>query len=293
MITLQTIRDTVIDWIEDDSDTAIIDRTINGQLRFVCRREFEGLRRSADVTPDSDGVITVPPLCQNILGIYEQCAYGTMPKFGFMARTARPRADEPRSNRYLYHPYESSRTAGATGLVLGGTQGGDTLTEESGTSITADMAGKELVLAGDNTRYLIVSATADTSMTIFPTLRLYDSSVLAGTVDPVGTKRYVLTKPDGNIYTDAVTIDYQIEHPALVLADDPLLIPMERTVALLTVQQFLQQSKYDVDAERLERAIMSAQLTEYGSEPSNSQDNVPKDTSFAFRTKRGIHYRRR
>ena len=240
MITLQTIRDTVIDWIEDDSDVELVDRTINGQLRFVCKREFEGLRRTADVAPDADGAYQVPPLSQNILAIYDQCAYGQMPQYNFMARTVRPRTDEPRTNRYLYHPSESSRVADTIGLLLGGTQGGDTLTDQTGTNpITAEMAGKELILSGDNTRYLIVTATAGVSMTIFPTLRLYDSATLAGTVNPVGTKRYMLTKPNGDLYTNTVTIDYQIEHPTLIFADDPLLIPMERTIALFTVQQFL------------------------------------------------------
>ena len=292
MITLSSIRQTVIDWIEDDSDSDLVDRTINSQLRFVCKREFEALYRSADVTPTASGVITTPAVCATVLGIYPQTSYGSLPAFNFTARTTRPRGDEPRTNRYLYHPSESTRTAGATGLVLGGTQGETTLTEQSGTPITAAMAGQELRLSGDNTRYLIVSAIADTSIEVFPSLRLYDSTTLAGTVNPSGLKQYVLTDPNGNIYTKAVTIDYQIDHPPLVLDDDELIIPMERTLALLTVQQFLQQSKYDVDAERLQNAIFEARLTEYGTEPSNQQDNAPKDTMFSFRSKRGGRGRR-
>ena len=292
MATLKDIRQTCIDWIEDDSDIPLIDRTINGQLRFVSKREFEALYRSVDVTPTSGGVITVPPVCSTILGIYPQTTYGSLPSFDFTARTGRPMSGEPRTNRYLFHPSEATRVADATGLVLGGTQGGSTLTEQSGTAITAEMAGGELKISGDTTRYLIVSAIAGTSMEVFPTLRSYDSTALAGTINPSGMKRYVLTDPSGNIYTNEVTIDYQIDHPPLVLPDDELIIPMERTIALLTVQQFLQQSKYDVDAERLDRAILDARLVEYGTEPSNQQDNAPKDTMFSFRSKRGNRTRR-
>lgn len=288
MITLNEIRQAVIDWIEDDSNTDLIDRTINSQLRFICKaNEFESLYRTADETPTAGGIFNAPPVCGRVTGLYPQVAWGELPAFSFMGRSVRPRANEPRTNRHLYHASESTRTAGATGYVLGGTQGGYTLTEVSGTAITADMAGKELKLAGDATRYLIVSAIADTSIEIFPALRLFDSQLLAGTVDPVGRKRYQLTDPSGNVYAEDVTVDFQIDHPPLTLVDDELMIPMERTLALLSVQQFLHSSKYDVDAERLQNAVFEAQITEYGTEPTNRQDNAPKDTMFAFRSKQG------
>jgi hypothetical protein len=294
MITLKSIRDIVIDWIEDDSDTDAIDRTINAQLRFVSRsHEFEGLTRTADITPDAGGIITCPAVYGTCTGIYPMTERGELPKFEFYPRTKRTRADEPRTNRYLYYPSESSREDEATGIVVAGTQGSPTLTYASGTAITDDMAGKELKIAGDNTRYLIVAAVAGTSLTVFPSLRAESYASHVATVNPSGMRKYILTYPGGALYTDSVTMDYQIDHPPLVLDDDELLIPMERTIALLTVQQFLQQSKYDVDAQRLENAIFEAKLMEYGSEPSNRQDSAPKDTMFAFRSKRGRNTGRR
>lgn len=292
MTTLKSIRDIVILWLEDESINDDIDMVINSMIRLTTTDEFEGLKRTADVTPDSDGVIVCPAAYRMALGIFPQCSYGSMPGFEFFPRTSRVRADEPRTNRYLYHTHESTRSADTTGMVLSGTQGDTTLTQVT-TAITADMEGQELKILGDNTRYLITSATADTSLEVFPSLRADSSTSLSAEVNPAGMRRYTLTYPNGNVYIDTVTVDYQMDHPPLVLDDDELLIPLERTIALLTVQQFLQQSKYDVDAQRLEDAVFLARSAEYGTEPTNRQDAAPKDTTFAFRSKRRRGYNRR
>lgn len=293
MTTLETIRQTVIDWIEDDSDETVevIDRTINSQLRYMAKtNEFDALFKSADATPGSDGVIIAPPVCNTILGIYPVVANGELATFEFFPSTSkRPRSDVARTNRYLYRPYESTRSDAISGIALSGTTGSATLT---GASVTSAMDDKELVIAGDSTRYLIASVVDGVSMTVFPSYRGTTSATLVGRITPSGTKRYILTDPYGNEYTDDVTIDYQIEHPPLVLDDDQLLIPMERTLSLMVVQQFLQQSKYDVDAQRLENAIFEARLAEYGTEPTSRSDAPPRDSMFAFRSKRTYGARR-
>jgi hypothetical protein len=294
MIKLSSIRQTVIDWIEDDSDTDIIDRTINAQIRYVTKgTTFESLFRTQDQTPTAAGVIVAPPVCQSILNIYPQVAYGSLPDFVFGPSIGRYTAGQPRPNAYLYVPTGSVLSPETTGLNLTGSIGDYTLSENGGTSITADMEGKELRLDGDDTRYLITAATASVSLDVFPPLRTNAQGGVGGTVNPEGRKEYTLLDRSGNLYTDDVTIDYKIDHPPLVLDDDELIIPLERTIALLTVQQFLKQSKYDVDAQRLREEIFEAQHVEMGTEPTAIQKSVPQDTMFAFRSRRGNARNRR
>lgn len=287
MATLKDIRDTVIIWIEDDSEPDTIDSVINSQLRYLTKTEFEGLRKTVDITPDSDGKILLPPRCNFILGIYQQTAYGDIPSFNFMSRSARQVGSEPRTNRYLYHPAESTTTASISGLVMSGDKGEYTLTEESGTAVTTDMIGKELKIAGDSTKYIVTDAVADTELSVYPAISRSSASDMRVSIEPIGSKQYILTSPDGTLHTSTVTVDYQTDHPPLIDDDSEVLVPMERTLALSTVQQFLNQSKYDVDAARLRGEILEAKLVEYSSEPSSMQDNAPKDTMFAYRSRRG------
>lgn len=292
MASLQEIRQTIIDWIEDDSDTDLIDRTINSQLRFMCKREFEALYRTIDRTPDNDGVIIEPPACDGVLGIYSKTASGKSPDFSFMGKTVRQPSGEPRTNRYLYRPTvakESDETL-RSGLS---TTAGDKLITSVISAFDDDDLGSEVRIENDPTRYIVTNVYNANTIHVYPTVRdtIFNTAVI--TMNPAGMKQYILETPQGEAYTDDVTIDYQVVHPPLREDNDMLLIPMERTLSLMVVQQFLHQSKYDVDAERLKLEIMEARIAEYATESTNRQDNAPKDAMFSFRSKRGMRGRGR
>ena len=291
MIRLWEIRQTVIDWIEDDSTetVAVIDRTINTQLRYLCRGDFfEGLIRSSDVTPDVTGKIVSPPISDAILGIYNQTGIDELPSIRFEPIASRDISTRPRTARHKFRPLGGTTVPVYTGLSLSGAVGATTLTDAGGSQATvADMDGRELRMTGDPTRYLITGVVAGASIDIWPSLRVDATVAVAAQVDPAGAKQYVLLDPSANPYTDTVTVDYKVMHPQLIDGDDELLIPLERTLSLMVVQQFLQQSKYDVDAQRLENAIFDARHIEYGNEPTAIQDSAPQNTMFALRSMRG------
>lgn len=288
MITLNSIRATIVDWLEDDSDTALIDRTINTQLRYLVKGNlFESLIRSDDITPTAEGVILSPPVCDSILGIYNLTTLDDTPNIEFFPIAHRDVSTKPRTNNYKYRPIGATTVAGDTGLNLTGTLNDTILLQAGGTAVTADMVGKELKLAGDPTRYLITGAVAATSLDVFPPLRVSATGGVSGIVNPTGMKQYVLQNQSGTPYTDDVTVDYKVDHPPLINDDDELIVPMERTLSLMTVQHFLRTSKYDVDADRLENAVFEAMHVEFGDEPTSEQENAPQNTMFAYRSMRG------
>jgi hypothetical protein len=276
MKSLSWIRQGVIDWIEDDSDRAIIDRAINTAISTVTGScPFTALNTSVTVTPDTDGILVVPPRCQDIVEIFPSGDNKREADFVFTG--AKRVQTTGRKAGYFFRSYGIVETS--LNSVLCDLTALSNVVIQSATStedFTADMVGKEFVLVGGNETYRIDSfdgAGLENEITIYPPYRWADVSNQSCLVQPESKETICLYDSLGNAYLGEVTIEYRQNHPQLVNDGDILLIPAPNTVTLEAVRFFLRQTKYDVDAERLERLYLQYMNSECAKQPSKNEPN--------------------
>lgn len=286
MIRLEDLRNNVQDWIENEDDSTAVDRAINRAIRQVQKlADWEALRRIDVITPDEEGKFTQPPLVEKLRGVYSQGTYTPASEFVVVKEPIVTDAGTTVSGKLI--PYGPTLTATETDLIVGVTVGSTTITQSatSTVDIDEDWVGLRFQLEGDSTTYEIASATAATSMTVYPSVRRDTGTTLTCVVDPAGQKQYKIMYYNGEPYTSEVDVYYQMAHPALNDDEDLLLIPAEMLVTLYAVQFFLNQTKYDVDARSLELAINNAKRDELAQEPSVTHEVQRRDNLFQVRSR--------
>ena len=84
----------------------------------------------------------------------------------------------------------------------------------------------------------------------------------------------------GALYQGDVNIDYRRKHPVLVNDTDRLLFPASNFVALSAVMFMLRQTKYDVDAQRLQMEYEKYKRIECKQDAKYDVNLLPRDTMF-------------
>lgn len=285
--TLGWIRQEVIDWIGNSDEPYTIDRAINSSIINICNRfPFGELNTSATATPDSGGLIDVPPRCLEIIDIVpvsdNECV-------DYRFTGERRRQGYPRSVGYKYRSAGIHREHLAK-IIVEASSGSATLVQASGSTdnLAETHIGRELVFDGGRESYNILTFTPGTfaEITIWPEYRFGSNSAITGFIRPQGTHILKLYDSGGNIYGDEVVIDYREKHPFLVGNNDALLIPASRSVMLNAVKNMLRYTKYDVDAERLQLDIIEAEASECKQAVQSDSSQGCGDSIFAPKRRR-------
>jgi hypothetical protein len=285
MTPLKTIRHLLRNWIEDDSIDDIFESYINLAIR-ECEAtvNFSELFATKTVTPSS-GVITEPARCREITDIIPYTESGT-PPFRFEFRGQDVVQTDGGLAQYTINPYEASDEAEASHSVTF-TQGGTTLTQAGGTWFVAGDIGKRVMIDGHEEKYELLSIAGvnpNQTAEVSPKISADDGDT--ATVAPGGTRRFLLLNPDNTPYEGDVTVKYQKFHPKVFSDESLLLIPCPQSVALLALQQSLMTNKYDVDAQRLEQAVMLAKNRELDGHAFKKTKAVRRDSMFSVRSRR-------
>jgi hypothetical protein len=292
MKTLGWLRQQVVDWIEDDSDRQIIYRAINNAIDIVTAdTSFSALNTNVTVTPDSEGVLIVPPRCQDINEIFPSSDGRREAPFVFTG--ARRVQTDGRKPGYFYRSYGCVETPLAT-LDADFTLGSSIVSQSTASSEDFLLAhvGEEFVIAGGDEVYRI-DAFDDQGLantfTIYPDYRYSNQTDLPCYVRPASKEQICLYDSLGNPYAQEVIIEYRQRHPRLINEADILLIPAPHTVALEAVRFFLRQTKYDVDAERLERLALKYSNLEGAKQPAKMEPNFRANDDLFQTPGRGRH----
>lgn len=285
--TLGWIRQEVIDWIGNSDEPYTIDRAINSSIINICNRfPFGELNTSATATPDSGGLIDVPPRCLEIIDIVP---VSDNEGVDYRFTGERRRQGYPRSVGYKYRSAGIHREHLAK-IIVEASSGSATLVQASGSTdnLAETHIGRELVFDGGRESYNILTFTpgAFAEITIWPEYRFGSNSAITGFIRPQGTHILKLYDSGGNIYGDEVVIDYREKHPFLVGNNDALLIPASRSVMLNAVKNMLRYTKYDVDAERLQLDIIEAEASECKQAVQSDSSQGCGDSIFAPKRRR-------
>ena len=294
MTTLGQIRRRVIDWIEDDTETDVMNRAINDSVDLIQKTiAWAEFNKKLTVTPDDDGMFYAPPRCLEIVDVYPESNIAGGADFTFNG--ARRVQDYPRRAGHFFKSAGILEESDAS-ILLSASVGNATLTEAIGTvdSITEAMVGQELLLTGLEETYRIETVTigATNSMTVYPKFRYESDSAILGETRPAGTKMFKVFDSSGNVYTDNIVINYRQLHPKLVADSDRLLIPAPNTIALEAVRFMLRQTKYDVDAQRLQLDYEEYKRVECKQDVKDAYQARPRDCMFSIRSNmKGGRYR--
>lgn len=289
MTYLSTLIDNVQDWLEDNGDEEEVIRAINRAIRQVeTFNDWEALRDSVTVTPDSSGVILDPPTSRVVTRVVPVGSYD-LPEYDFRPKARQDQLNRPVTNERKLLAYPSIKTQLSQGLTVDVTQSNQTITQATSSTddIEASWVGERFMLEGDETVYEITAAVAATSMTVFPDVRRDTGTAVAAKVRPLGQKQFQLTDSVGKGFTAAVTAEYQRQHPPLSIYTDQLWIPAEFTVTLIAVKFFLHQTKYDVDARQLQIDITEARDRECNQEATAYPESINVKQTFSVRSGRG------
>jgi hypothetical protein len=291
MDTLKDIRDVIQDFIEDMSIATVMDNYINFALKDAeSIIPFSALFGTTDMTPDSSGVLKIPPRCRKITRITSVKSDAGPADRTYHPTRQRPTADEARKNWYWYLPYPASETDENL-QVVSITQGSASIqaAEDETTFFTADDIGSELNIEGDSEEYVITAFTeGDTdTITVYPRVASATNTSVNAVIGIAGRERNQLLTNAIIPSTEEVSIEYQKRHPLLIEDEDRLLIPCPRTIAYMAIQLCQQTNKYDVDADRLERKLLEAKNSEIGQDTYRNAQNERQDNMFSFRSKRG------
>ena len=291
MDTLKDIRDVIEDFIEDMTIADIMDNYINFALKDAeSIIDFSALFGTVDMTPDSSGVIKLPPRCRKINRITSVKSSSGPADRVYHPTRQRPTGDEARKNWYWHLPYPASETDEKL-RVVSITQGSTSIQAANGEStfFTADDVGSELNIEGDSEEYVITAFTAgDTdTITVYPRVTSDTNTSVNAVIGIAGRERNQLLTNAIIPSTEEVSIEYQKKHPLLIEDEDRLLIPCPRTIAYMAIQLCQQTNKYDVDADRLERKLLEAKNSEIGQDTYRNAQNERQDRLFSFRSKRG------
>jgi len=287
MTPLKNLRQLLRNWVEDDSIDDIFQDFINFAIR-ECEAitNFTELYAEKTITPAS-GIFTEPARCRELIEVlpYTETGY---PEFRFDFRNREVVRSEGGVRQYTIQPYEGFDAAEAE-YTCSYTQGGATLTQTDTDFFVAADIGKRLMIEENEEVYELVSISGTTpnqTAVISPAISADTSTGAQVLVSPPGTKRYILKSPENVPYEGAVTIKYQKRHPLVWSDASLLLIPCPQSVALLALQQALVTNKYDVDAERLQTAVMMAKNRELDGHDFKATKVPRTDPMFSVRSRR-------
>jgi len=289
MTYLKTLKDNVQDWLEDEGDDEQVTRAVNRAIREVeTYKDWEVLKDSATMTPDSSGVIQKPATCRVIRKVYPTGSYD-LPEYVFRPVSEKPQMGQPTTTASKLIAVAGVKEQLSDGLLVDVVQNSQNITQAASSAEDIDVTwvGERFQIEDDETVYEIISAVAATSMVVFPDIRRETGDAQIAKVRPLGLEQYKLMDYTGKEYTAGVVADYQTKHPTLISDTDQLFFPAEQTVTLLAVKFFLHQTKYDVDARQLMIDITDAKGRECNQEATASPEHVGPRASFALRSKRG------
>jgi hypothetical protein len=266
-------------WIEDDSidDSFII--FIN-----LAIREAEGmidwpsLYGEKTVTP-SAGIITAPPEMHKLLSIYGTETTDGLPNFKFSLRDSQPTNETGHVALYTAEPYLPIQSTYASFTCNTALDNVVIAEDDTGYTPANDIVGKRLVLYGYPDLYEVISVNAS-NITLSRKVPYLDTESIAF-VEPEGTERYLLTDKSSTPFTGNVLVKYQRKHPSIANSGDLILINCPQTIALLALQNAMITDKYNVDAQRLNEALILAKNREIGGSTFNRKTNKFKDTMFS------------
>ena len=281
MKSLNEILELLQDWLEDDSIDASFIRYMNFAIdqaeSFV---DWLGLYGEKTVTVGSDGVLTLPAEAHKITSIYSSETTGGVPKYRFSIRDSEPTAETGGTIQYSANPYPPVATT-VDSVTATITQGSAAIT--SSAAFDTSWVGKRLLIGTYSDLYEI-SAVADASNATLSRVVPFDSADYTVTVEPAGTERLLLVDRDETVWSGDVVVKYQRKHPTLVETTDRLLIPCNRTIALLALQNALATDKYTVDAQRLEQQLMIVKAEECGKSTISTKKKRFCDRTFSVRS---------
>jgi hypothetical protein len=285
--TLKTLRRYLRDWVEDDSIDEIFTNYINLAIQECESFDFHEMSATATVTPTA-GIIDDPPRCRKIMDVLPATESG-YPSFRFEFRSREVTQDVGGKAFYTFSPYDGYDSNQAE-YDVSFVQGGTSLAQEGETFFSQDDVGCRVMLKGADDFYEIVSVSGtapNQTATVAPAITAEDATEGVAYLTPVGTKRYILKDPSNNVYTAGnVTVCYQKKHPLVWEDDSIVILPCPQTIALLALQQALMTNKYNVDAQRLENAIVFAKNREISSQTIKSTKAQYGDNSFSVRSRR-------
>lgn len=279
---LKALRAILRNWIEDDSIDDVFQNYINYGIE-ECENtvNFQELFRSETLTPDANGIITEPALSREITSIVPYTASG-YPQFEFKFTDTQPNYNDGGMRNYTASPSTPVESADGTHSASV-TQGSTTLTYVATSWLTSADIGKRLMIAGEEELYQIISVVDNTSAVVYPEVSSATSSSATVIVNPTGTRKIQLRDPSNVPYTGNVTVNYQRKHPIVYKDESMLLIPCPQSVALIALQQALMTNKYDVDASRLETAVMLAKNRELDNVTFKKRIIKRRDNMFSVR----------
>lgn len=287
MTPLKSLRALLRNWVEDNTIDDVFQNFINFAIR-ECETitNFSELYGEKTLTLDG-GVFTEPARCREITDVipYTETGY---PAFRFEFRTKDPSRQDGGLLMYSINPYEGLDTEEKEVLCTYA-QGGVTLTQADTVFFDANDIGKRIMIDEDEEVYelLTVAGTApNQTATVYPPLASEPAVSPIARVNPPGTKRYILKAKNNVPYEGQVTVRYQKKHPIVWKDSSLLLIPCPQSVALLALQQALTTNKYDVDAERLQSAVMMAKNRELDSHDFKTTKAPRVDAMFSVRSRR-------
>ncbi len=290
MTTLKSIRQMLKNWIEDDS----IDEVFENFIQYAITEcestvNFSELFDTKTVAVTS-GIFTEPARCREITEVYPETTTG-YPAFRFEFNNDVVTQDKGGMIGYTISPYPAWDTAEASHAV-DYVLGSGVLAKTSGTFFAAADVGKRVMIAGCDEFFEVVSVGASTAV-VSPVVPLATGSGTAQ-VNPAGTKRFLLKTPTNEVYEGNVTVHYQKKHPLVYSDNSLLLIPCAQSVALIALQQALMTNKYEVDAQRLDAAVIMAKNRELDRHSFKTTKNSFSNSAFSVRSKRvsGAGFRR-
>lgn len=270
------------DWIEDTSFDDSFIRFINYGVR-ECEKivNWPALRGTKTITVGSDGILTFPPRCREIVSIFPSTG-ASIEAYKFNPIDEGFTTDAGRIYQNTYEPYEPISSVLASALITV-TQGSATITPTAG-SFSETWVGETLMIDESGEQYEITAAS-ESSMTVDHPV-VADSGSYTGTVRPVGLERIILKTANRVAFEGDVIVTYQKKHPTLYDDSSMLLIPCFQTVALLALQNALITNKYSVDAQRLDAAVIMAKRSELDSYTYKRRKTARADRLFSVRSNR-------
>lgn len=284
MQSLGWLRQSVIDLIEDSTEFSTIDRAINRAVAKVASRcTFSQMMSKVTVTPDSDGIVLVPPRCDKVLAVYPSSALSNSTDFVFGG--CRNVQDQVRRSGYKYRGVGAVKTNLAD-VSLSFVNGSSAVEEVSGSvdNLAETHVGHELVIRGGAEKYEITSFDGEpvnSVINIYPPYRFGTATPVECWIRPMNIEQIALYDHLGNAYTGEITIERREIHPYLVANEDMLMIPTPETVFLDAIRFMLMQTKYNVDAQRLENDYQDAKRSECSKQVTNrDSDSWNRDSIF-------------
>jgi len=284
MTSLKELRAILRDWVEDES----IDDVFTNFANFAIQEcetivNFVELYAESSITVPDTGIFTEPARSREIIQVIPETTTGYA-SYQFKPRKDMQTQAEGYQRNYTLNPYPAFDTAEAE-YTVSFTQGATTITKVGSTFFAAADVGKRVMLAEDSELYEIITVAEET-ITVSPAITTTTSTSTTASLNPAGTRRFILKDPSNVVAAGDMTVSYQKKHPKVYADASMLLIPCPRSVALIALQQALITNKYDVDAQRLDMAVMQAKNSELDNTAFKQRTNQRADSLFSVRSRR-------